>query len=499
MSQNAQPADARSTDPEQAKLQKRAELIAAGYEAYPHKFKRTHMAASLQEQYKDLADGSETEDEVAIAGRIMAMRNNGMFLDIKDTSGRMQVFCHKDTMSDEQLAKLDFLDIGDIVNAIGTIRRTPRGELSVRCKTIDMLTKSVLPLPEKHHGLTDIEQRYRQRYLDLIVNEESKIPLIQRSQIISFIRKYFDGIGALEVENPILQPIMGGASAKPFVTHHNTLGADFFLKVAAELYLKRLLVGGIAEHVYEIGRYFRNEGISPKHNPEFTMAEGNALYKTYHDMMDLMEDLISETVMHIHGTLEIPYKDRIINFAKPWKRISMVDAVKEQTGIDFMSFTTAEQAHAAAKELGLKIDPKLNWGQVVAEAFDEFVEAKLIQPTFIIDLPADISPLSKEHQTNPRLTERFEGFINGWEICNSFTELNDPDVQYERFMDQVRQREAGDEEAQMLDEDYITALKYGLPPNAGWGLGIDRLVIILTNSDSIKDVICFPTLKPIIR
>ncbi len=492
------PAEANSpiTDPTEAKLAKRKSLIEAGYEAYPHKFERTHMAAELQETYKDLEDGSETEDNVAIAGRVMAMRNNGMFIDLMDTSGRIQVFCHKDSMNEDELAKLKFFDIGDVINAFGTIRRTPRGELSVRCTSVSMLSKSTLPLPEKHHGLSDIEQRYRQRYVDLIMNEESKDTLLARSKIIKFIRDYLNADGALEVENPMLQPIMGGASAKPFITHHNTLGSDFYLKVAAELYLKRLLVGGLAEHVYEIGRYFRNEGISPKHNPEFTMGEGNKLYATYEDMMNLIEDLVSKTVEFLHGKHEIVYGDHVINFARPWKRISMVDSVKEATKIDFLAIGSAEDAQKAAKEYGLAVDPKWNWGQVVEEMFAEYVEPKLIQPTHITDFPFEISPLAKPHQTNPRLVERFETFVNGWEIANAFTELNDPDVQYERFMDQVAQREAGDDEAQMLDEDYITALRYGLPPNAGWGLGIDRLVMILTNSANIRDVICFPTLKP---
>ena len=486
----------RSTDPTEAKLAKRKALIDAGYEAYPHDYKRTHMAAELQESYKDLADGTETEDQVAVAGRIMAMRNNGMFIDLMDTSGRIQVFCHKDSMNETELEKLKFFDIGDVINALGTIRRTPRGELSVRCTEVSMLCKSTLPLPEKHHGLCDIEQRYRQRYVDLIMNEESKVTLLARSKIIKFIRDYLNNTGALEVENPMLQPIMGGATAKPFITHHNTLGSDFYLKVAAELYLKRLLVGGLAEHVYEIGRYFRNEGISPKHNPEFTMGEGNKLYANYEDMMDLIEDLVSKTVEHLHGTHEIVYGDHVINFARPWKRISMIDSVKNVTKIDFMAIESAEEAQKAAKEYGLSVDPKWNWGQVVEEMFAEYVEPTLIQPTHITDFPFEISPLAKTHRTNPRLVERFETFINGWEIANAFTELNDPDVQHERFMDQVAQREDGNDEAQMLDEDYVTALRYGLPPNAGWGLGIDRLTMILTNSHNIRDVICFPTLKP---
>ena len=376
------------------------------------------------------------------------------------------------------------------------MRRTPRGELSVRCTQVTMLSKSLEPLPEKHHGLTDIEQRYRQRYLDLVMNEESKETLLIRSKIMRFLRDYLNGIGAVEVETPMLQPIMGGASAKPFITHHNTLDSNFYMKVAAELYLKRLLVGGLANHVYEIGRYFRNEGISIKHNPEFTGAEGNILYTDYHDMMDLMEDMVRKTVEHVHGSTKIPFGDNEIDFGKPWARKSMCELVEEKTGVDFLKFETAYEAKAAAKELGVHVEDNMKWGQIVAEVFDEKVEDSLIQPTHVTDLPTDVSPLAKPREDNPRLVERFETFIDGWEIANAFLELNDPKMQHERFMEQVAQGEAGDEEAQMLDEDYITALEVGLPPNGGWGLGIDRLVMILTNSSNIRDVICFPTLKP---
>lgn len=498
MTQPAQPHGRNTpiTDPAEAKRAKLEAMRAAGIDPFPHVFPRTHMAADIHSAYENLESGAETEDIVAVAGRVMSLRNNGMFIDLHDTSGKIQVFCHKDSMSEAQLSRLQYIDIGDIVGAKGTIRRTPRGELSVRVAEIDMLAKSLEPLPEKHHGLSDIEIRYRQRYVDLVVNEESKNVLLMRSKILRFMREYMNNSGAVEVETPMLQPIMGGASAKPFITKHNALGADFYLKVAAELYLKRLLVGGMAEHVYEIGRYFRNEGVSPKHNPEFTMAEGNALYTDYNDMMAFIEDLVCKTVEHVHGAHEIVYGDHVINFASPWPRKTMCGAVQEETGIDFLAFETADEAHEAAKKLGLKLDPKLNWGQVVEEVFAEKVEPKLIQPTHITDFPFEISPLAKTHRDNPRLVERFESFVNGWEIANAFTELNDPDVQYERFAAQVAQREAGDDEAQMLDEDYITALRVGLPPNAGWGLGIDRLVMIITNSSNIRDVLCFPTLKP---
>lgn len=483
--------------PREAKEQKLAELLKRGIEPYPHVFECAHRAAALQETYRDLADGSETQDEVTVAGRIMAMRNDGMFIDLQDATGKIQVFSHKDSMSEAELSILALLDLGDVIGVRGTVRRTPRGELSVRAKNVTMLTKSLEPLPEKYHGLTDVEQRYRQRYVDLIVNEDTKKVLLMRSKIIRFLRDYLNDSGAVEVETPMLQPIMGGASAKPFITHHNALGADFYMKVAAELYIKRLLVGGLADHVFEIGRYFRNEGISIKHNPEFTGAEGNMLYADYHDMIDLIEGMVSGAVEHVHGTLKIAFGDKEIDFSRPWKRASMVDLVKEYTGVDFLSFATAREALDAATSMGIAVDPKANWGQIVEAVFAEKVEENLVNPTHVMDHPLDISPLSKIHRNNPRLVERFETYVNGWEIANCFTELNDPKIQHLRFEEQVAAREAGDDEAQMLDEDYINALRVGLPPNAGWGLGIDRLVMLLTDSHNIRDVICFPTLKPL--
>jgi lysyl-tRNA synthetase class 2 len=484
------------TNPREAKEHKLSLMKAAGLDPYPHKFDRTHKAGELQENYKDLAPGTETDTHVAVAGRIMAMRNNGLFLDINDPTGKIQVFCHKDSMPEDQLAKLSFMDIGDIIGAKGTIRRTPRGELSVRATQIDVLTKSLQPLPEKYHGLTDVEQRYRQRYLDLIMNDESRQKLLMRSKIISTIRRFMEQQGAIEVETPMMHPILGGASARPFKTHHNALDAEFFLRIAPELYLKRLIVGGLADAVFEINRNFRNEGISFKHNPEFTMLEAYHAYKDYNDIMDLVEKVVQEVAMAVHGTLEVPFEGQVINLASPWARKSMVDLVKEETGIDFMPMD-AGQAHEAAKKIGVHVDPKANWGQVVEAIFGEKVEHKLIQPTHVIDHPLDISPLSKVHRGNDRLVERFESYINGWELANAFTELNDPKIQYDRFMDQVAQREDGNEEAMMVDHDFVAALEYGLPPTGGWGMGIDRLVMLMTNSHNIREVIAFPTLKPI--
>ena len=479
-----------------AKLKKLAALEAEGGEAFPHKFHRTHKPGDLQAKYADLAVGTETEDRVTIAGRIMAMRNNGMFIDLHDPSGKIQVFCHKDSTPEHEMKKLEFFDLGDIIGVTGTIRRTPRGELSVRALELTMLTKSFLPLPEKYHGLSDVESRYRQRYLDLIMNEESRVTLRTRTKIIRAIREFMNNMGALEVETPMLHSIMGGASAKPFVTHHNALDSDFFLRVAPELYLKRLIVGGFADAVYEIGRNFRNEGVSVKHNPEFTAIEAYHSYMDYYDIMTLIEDLVRFIVMSVHGTTVVQYGDKTIDFGPAWQRKTMVGLVQEETGFDFLTLTTAEQARAKAAELGFKVDPKFNWGQVVEYIFAETAEAKLIQPTHVMDHPFDISPLSKLHRDNPRLTERFESYVNGWEICNAFTELNDPRDQLARFEDQVAQREGGNEEGMMLDDDFITALEYGLPPTGGWGVGIDRLVMLLTDSSNIRDVIAFPTLKP---
>ncbi len=471
-----------------------------GVSGYPHVFGRDHMAGDLQVKYENLEDGGETDDVVVVAGRIHAMRNNGMFIDLRDTSGRIQIFCHKDRSPAEELEKLKFFDIGDIIGVKGKIRRTPRGELSISALELTMVTKSLLPLPEKYHGLSDIEQRYRQRYLDLIMNEDSRETLRSRSKIISLIRRFMEDMGALEVETPMLHGILGGASARPFVTHHNALDSDFYLRVAPELHLKRLIVGGLSDAVFEINRCFRNEGISIKHNPEFTSIEAYHAYKDYFDIMELVEELVCHVVQELHGSLKVQFGEgenaHEIDFTRPWRRVSMVDLVKEQTGVDFLSFDTAAQAQAAAKEQGVQVDPKSNWGQVVEAMFDEKCEHTLVNPTHVTDHPMDISPLAKTHRENPRLVERFETFCNGWEIANAFTELNDPKVQRERFEGQVAAREAGDDEAQMLDEDFVTALEYGLPPCGGWGIGLDRLTMLLTNSSNIRDVICFPTLKP---
>ncbi len=479
----------------QQRIDKTGQWRELGIEPYPYKFEKSHSNAELQEKYKDLADGEHTEDSVQVAGRIMAMRNSGMFIDLQDPSGKIQVFCHKENLSAEQLSQVKMLDIGDFIGATGIIRRTPRGELSVKTTGFEILSKSILPLPEKFHGLTDTETRYRQRYLDLIMNEDSRKTLMTRSLILSSIRELLTSKGFIEVETPMLQGIAGGAAAKPFTTHHNTLDMDMFLRIAPELYLKRLVVGGLSEKVFEMNRNFRNEGISPRHNPEFTMMELYQAYADYHDMMDITEEIMINAAQKVLGTTKITYGDHEIDLAGPWERKSMMDAVKDETGVDFNAIETDEEARQAAKELGVDTEPTESWGYVVEKVFEVKVEDQLIQPIHITDYPRDISPLAKVHRDNPRLVERFETRINGWEVSNAFSELSDPVDQRARFEDQLKNREAGNDEAHCMDEDYVTALEYGMPPAGGLGIGIDRLVMILTNSPNIRDVIAFPTLK----
>lgn len=489
-------AEIHSEDYRTIRLAKAQKLRDMGVNPYPYKFTRSHTAQVLQDKYKDLAPGTDTSDTVQVAGRIMAYRNSGMFIDLMDESGKIQIFAHKDNLTPEQLAIRDLLDIGDMIGVSGIIRRTPRGELSVKVQTITVLAKSLATLPEKYHGLSDVETRYRQRYVDLIMNDESRTTLRRRSAIISAMRRYLDDHGFTEVETPMLHAIQGGASAKPFTTHHNALDSNFFLRIAPELHLKRLIVGGLANGVYEINRCFRNEGISIKHNPEFTTLELYLAYADYNDIMTLTENIVAHCAQTALGTTKVTYQGREIDFKPPWKRRSMTDLIRDETGVDFMQITDPAAARAAADKLGIYVEPKFNWGQVVATVFDAKVESTLVQPTHVIDLPKDISPLAKVHRSNPILTERFESFANGWEIANAFSELSDPVDQYDRFADQMKQREAGDSEAQMMDEDYVTALEYGLPPTGGLGIGIDRMVMLLTDSASIRDVIAFPTLRP---
>lgn len=479
----------------QTRIQKLTDLADKGVNPYPYSFDKNANAADLQEKYKDLPAGEETEDFYSVAGRVMAIRNTGMFIDLMDSSGKIQIFSHKENLSEEQMKILKLIDIGDIVGFHGSIRRTPRGELSIKSTELKLLSKSLLPLPEKFHGLTDVETRYRQRYVDMIINEDVRETFRTRSLIIQKIREYLTAQGFLEVETPMLHPQAGGANARPFVTHHNTLDMDMYLRIAPELYLKRLMVGGVSEKIFEINRCFRNEGIDTRHNPEFTMMELYQAYVDYNEMMVLTENLVSTVAQEVLGTMKITYGENEIDLTPPWDRKTMLGSVKEVTGIDFNTIFTLEEAQEKAKSVGVNASDCDNWGQVVERVFEEKIEPSLIQPVHIIDYPRDISPLSKVHRDNDRLTERFETRVNGWEISNAFSELTDPIDQRMRFEAQMEAKANGAEDAMPIDEDYICALEHGVPPMGGLGIGIDRLVMLLTNSPSIRDVIAFPTLK----
>lgn len=480
-----------------AKSHNYRQLAAHGVPLHPHSFTPDAKAGALQEKYAPLPVGEKTADTVRVAGRVMSIRNSGMFIDLRDPTGKIQVYTNVKEITPEQQQFLKLVDVGDIIGVDGVIRRTPRGELTIDSSAVTMLCKSLRPLPEKRHGLVDPEERYRGREADLIANENSRRILRQRAQIIHFIRDMLAQRGFIEVETPILQTIPGGALARPFVTHHNTLDINLYLRIATELHLKRILIGDVADGVFEIGRIFRNEGISVKHNPEFTSIELYQAYADYHDMMALTEAIIAGAVQLLHGTLKIPYGDKELDFTTPWPRKSMADLVKDHTGVDFMTITDAAAAVAAARKLGADVKPDALWGQAVEAAFGAAVEHTLIQPIHVIDLPKDISPLAKTHRQNPLLAERFETYINGWEVANAFSELNDPFEQYARFSEQVAARTGGDDEAHPMDRDFIIALEYGMPPTGGLGIGIDRMVMLLTDAHSIREVIAFPTMRPV--
>ena len=459
------------------------------------KYEVNNDSANIKANF-DALEGSE----VSIAGRLMSKRGMGKvsFCDLQDKSGRIQLYARKDEMDETEYNRFKKFDIGDIVGVKGVVFRTQRGEMSVRVETVTLLSKSLLPLPEKFHGLTNTELRYRQRYVDLIVNPEVKRTFVLRSQFVKHVRDFLDGRGYMEVETPVLNTISGGATARPFITHHNTLDIDMYLRIATELPLKRLIVGGM-DRVYEIGRIFRNEGMDPKHNPEFTTVELYEAYADFNDMMDLFEDLLTSAAQKLLGTYQLEWQGEQIDLTPGWPRLPMHEAVKQYTGLDFMAITSDEEAVAAAKSIGVELpetaDP--TWGNALYEVFDQRVEEELVQPTFITMHPVDVSPLAKRSPKDPRLTERFELFICRSEMGNAFSELNDPIDQRQRFQKQVELRDKGDDEAGMMDEDFITALEYGLPPTGGLGIGIDRCVMMLTNSDSIREVILFPTMKPL--
>jgi lysyl-tRNA synthetase class 2 len=497
-SQNA-PAgkEAEGDDPfRSVRLEKLEAMRGMGIDPYPLAFDRSDEAAALDQRYAELATGAQTNDQVRVAGRIRAIRNSGMFIDLHDASGKIQVFCHKDYLPPASLELVRLLDIGDLIGVEGLVRRTPRGELTVNASAVTLLAKALRPLPEKYHGLADIELRYRQRYLDLIMNPQTRETLRRRSRIVAGMRAFLLARGYLEVETPMLHSIPGGAAAKPFITHHNALDIDLFLRIAPELHLKRLVVGGLADKVFEINRCFRNEGLSPRHNPEFTSLELYEAYVDYAAMISLTEEIVAHVARETLGTLEISYGGASIDLTPPWPRRGMAELVQEATGVDFLAIEDAATARDAARTAGAAITGSENWGQALEAVFAARVEDTLLQPTHVIGFPRDISPLAKADRNDPRLVERFETYVYGWEIANAFSELNDPLDQRARFEAQMQARAAGDEEAQPLDEDYVLALEYGLPPCGGLGIGIDRLVMLLTDSPSIRDVIAFPTMRP---
>ena len=480
----------------QVRRDKLADLQNRGQDPFQiTKFDVTHHSDEVKDRFDEMEGQT-----VRLAGRLMSKRGMGkaVFADLQDGAGRIQLYVRIDDVGEEALAVFKKYDIGDIVGAEGEVFRTKRGEISIKAKTITLLSKSLLPLPEKFHGLTDVETRCRQRYVDLIVNPDVKRNFIIRSQFIKYVRDFMDARGYMEVETPVLNTISGGATARPFITHHNTLDIDMYMRIATELPLKRLIVGGL-ERVYEIGRIFRNEGMDNRHNPEFTTIELYQAYADFNDMMDLFEDLLSSAAQKILGTYQVEWQGEQIDLTPGWPRLPMYEAVKQYTGLDFMAMDSDEEAVAAAKSIGVELPETADktWGNALYEVFDQRVESKLIQPTFITMHPVDVSPLAKRSPKDPRLTERFELFICRSEMGNAFSELNDPIDQRQRFQKQAELRAKGDDEAGMMDEDYITALEYGLPPTGGMGIGIDRCVMLLTNNDSIREVLLFPTMKPL--
>ncbi|CAM3257027.1 lysine--tRNA ligase [Filibacter tadaridae] len=479
--------------------QKMDDIRESGLDPFGSKFERTHLSNEIQEKFEALSkeELEETKHEVTIAGRVMTKRGKGKagFAHLQDLGGQIQIYVRQDGIGEEAYELFNTVDLGDIIGIAGTVFRTKVGELSIKATTFTFLTKALRPLPEKFHGLKDIEQRYRQRYLDLISTEGSKETFILRSRIIQSMRRYLDDQGFLEVETPMLHSVAGGASARPFVTHHNTLDMTLYMRIAIELHLKRLIVGGL-EKVYEIGRVFRNEGMSTRHNPEFTMIELYEAYADYKDIMELTENMISHIAQEVLGTTKVMYGEDMIDLSPGWKRLHMADAVKEYSGVDFWKEMTKEEAHALAKEHHVEVTPMMEVGHVLNEFFEQKVEEQLVQPTFIYGHPIEISPLAKKNPEDERFTDRFELFIVRREHANAFTELNDPIDQRQRFEAQLVEKEQGNDEAHDMDNDFIEALEYGLPPTGGLGIGIDRLVMLLTNSQSIRDILLFPQMRP---
>lgn len=487
------------TEQEKIRRQKMEELREKGIDPFGHAYARTHRSGDIRSEYGECTKEELDEQNVTVrvAGRIMTKRRQGKagFMHIQDVDGRIQIYVRKDDIGEDAYELFKKSDIGDIVGIEGMLMRTNTGELSVHAKVYTHLTKALRPLPEKFHGLQDKEERFRRRYVDLIMNEESKHIALTRPRIIRAIQRYLDGKGLVEVETPVLQPILGGAAARPFITHHNTLNMPFYLRIATELPLKRLIVGGL-EGVYEIGRLFRNEGMDATHNPEFTTVEAYVAYSDLHGMMDLIEGLLEYVAMEVCGTTEIEYQGKQISLKAPYRRLHMVDAIKEACGVDFWKEMSYEEACAIAKEHGIEVEKKHNSvGHIINLFFEKYVEETLIQPTYLYGHPVSISPLAKKNADDPRFADRYELFINGKEYANAFSELNDPIDQRERFENQLKLRDLGDDEANEMDVDYVEALEYGLPPTGGVGMGIDRLVMLLTNQDTIREVLLFPHMK----
>jgi lysyl-tRNA synthetase, class II len=478
-----------------SRLDKLKRLDEIGCDPYPANFHASHTAHLAAEKYALLPAGDKTTDEITVAGRVYAIRNSGMFVDLRDASGKIQIYSDEGVTEPLSRQILECIDIGDFIGVTGAVRRTKRGELTVDARRMVMLSKALLPLPDKFHGLADVETRYRQRYLDFAANAESREVIRLRSKIISKIRTFLVGNDFLEVETPMLHPIYGGAAARPFTTYHNTLQTSLYLRIAPELYLKRMLIGGIADRLFEINRNFRNEGISTRHNPEFTMLEAYQAYANASDMMNLLEGLIGSVCDDLFGKTELPFKEREISFKAPFRRLNMIESVSTLAGVDFLTVKSDEAAKGLGIRLGLSLEGNETWGEVIAAIFETKIEPTLFQPTHVTHFPTDISPLAKASPEDPRIAERFETYVNSWEIANAFSELNDPREQRARFVEQTAQAHSRGELDRELDEDFLTAMEHGMPPAAGLGIGIDRLIMLLTNSDSIREVIAFPTLR----
>ncbi len=472
------------------------EIRKAGIDPYPHRYAPTHTTLEIREEYDDVSETPDETHRVIIAGRIMTKRDHGKssFVNLQDSTGQIQIYVRRDGVGADSYMVYRRFDVGDIIGASGVVFRTRTGELTVLVDSVELLSKSIRPLPEKWHGLQDKQTRYRQRYADLIMNPEVKEVFVQRTKIVQSIRDMLNERDFIEVETPVLQPIYGGASARPFTTYHNTLDQALYLRIANELYLKRLIVGGF-NRVYEFSKDFRNEGMDRDHNPEFTMLELYQAYADYKEIMELTENLIAQTVEELHGTTKITYQEQEIDFTPPWERMSMIESIQKYSSFDPESLS-AHELHSTAVDSGIELEGDEPRGEIIAELFDVYVESKLIQPTFIYDYPIEVSPFAKKKPENPEFVERFEFFISGMELGNAFSELNDPIDQRQRFMEQASNLAKGDEEAFMVDEDYLRALEYGMPPTGGLGIGIDRLTMLLTDQYSIRDVILFPQMRP---